>query len=446
VIKTILKRILNTANLLRYRRIRGVVHLKRDLLSEAGIKGSGKAVLHFNAIHAYGGAAQVALSLHREMRKRSVPSSFLFENYGDEAFEAGEIPLPAKGRLDNWISAVDAISGFQGLTIGRVPESIRRAAKTENADILHLHNLHGSALSYRALPQLSRIFKIVWTLHDMQAFTGHCAYSLECRKWEEHCGECPHLDVYPRMLIDRSREMLELKKLIYEKTRTVIVCPSQWLKTDVEKSILRGQRTKLIYNGIDIDFFRPAASELERDAIKRGLGIATGKIVVLFTAAGGSGNAWKGGAFADTFRRSSGDSFAFVEIGGKKERRSSSDMSLGYVGDREELRQLYQAADILMFPTLADNCPLVVLEAMACGCAVAAFATGGVPELIDDGTTGLLAASRNYEELASGIRALLEKPNRIAQMGRNARKKVESSFSIERMVDAYLSLYEELRC
>ena len=446
MIKKTLKRILKTVNLLRYKRIKGAVHLRRDPLGKEGMKGSGKAILHFNAIHAYGGAAQVALSLHREMRKRSVPSSFLFENYGDEAIEAGEIPLPTKGRLDNWISAVDEISGFQGLTIGRVPESIRRAAKTENADILHLHNLHGSALSYRALPRLSRIFKIVWTLHDMQAFTGHCAYSLECRKWEEHCGECPHLDVYPRMLIDRSREMQFFKKLIYAKSRTVVVCPSQWLKTDVEKSILAGQRTELIYNGIDIDFFRPAASELERDAIKRGLGIATGKTVVLFAAAGGANNAWKGGSFAETFRRSGGNSFVFVEIGGKKEMRSSCDMSLGYVADRGYLRQLYQAADILMFPTLADNCPLVVLEAMACGCAIAAFATGGVPELVEDGVTGLYQATGNYDELASGIRMLLGKPDRIAQMGRNARKKTEREFSLTRMVDAYLSLYEELRC
>ena len=99
---------------------------------------------------------------------------------------------------------------------------------------------------------------------------------------------------------------------------------------------------------------------------------------------------------------------------------------------------------LLIFPSIAENCPRIVLEAMACGTPVIAFNTGGVPELVDHMKTGYVAEYKNSDDLANGVELFLRDDVLREKAGILARKKIEDNFTLTRQVDNYLKLYDQM--
>jgi glycosyltransferase involved in cell wall biosynthesis len=106
--------------------------------------------------------------------------------------------------------------------------------------------------------------------------------------------------------------------------------------------------------------------------------------------------------------------------------------------------EYFAASDLLIFPSVADNCPLVVLEAMACGTPVIAFNTGGVPELVDHMKTGYVAKYKNSADLANGVELFLRDDSLRAKAGILARQRVEDKFTLDQQVDNYLKFYSQM--
>ena len=149
-------------------------------------------------------------------------------------------------------------------------------------DIIHLHNLHNS---YINLPLLFRYIKknnikVIWTLHDCWAFTGHCPHfsMVKCEKWKTGCYECPQPDCYPRMKRDKSSQMWRLKKRWFNGIKDLtIVTPSHWLADLVKQSFLCNYPVKVINNGIDLSVFKPTSSDIrQRLSIRGGVKLVTG--------------------------------------------------------------------------------------------------------------------------------------------------------------------------
>src|SRR5690606_4087025 len=84
----------------------------------------------------------------------------------------------------------------------------------DQVDLLHLHNLHGGYFNLLSLPALTSVKPVVWTLHDMQALTGHCAYSMSCDLWKSGCGHCPDLQAYPSIQADTTASLWADKQKI----------------------------------------------------------------------------------------------------------------------------------------------------------------------------------------------------------------------------------------
>jgi starch synthase len=120
--------------------------------------------------------------------------------------------------------------------------------------------------------------------------------------------------------------------------------------------------------------------------------------------------------------------------------------SVHYLGklDLPELRSWIRAADIFMLPSLWENCPYSCLEAMAAARAIVCSDQGGMPELIEDGRTGLLARTGDAASFVQQIGALLENPPLRRSLGEAARQTVETRFTIERTARLSESLYR--RC
>ena len=148
-------------------------------------------------------------------------------------------------------------------------------------DVIHLHNIHGYYINIDILfKYLASCQKpVVWTLHDCWAFTGHCTYFEEagCRRWKDGCFDCPQKSEYPKsLLLDSSRENYLRKKELFTSIKDMmIVTPSKWLSLLAGESFLKGYEARTVYNGIDLDIFRPTVSDF-----KKRYGIEDKKVVL----------------------------------------------------------------------------------------------------------------------------------------------------------------------
>jgi glycosyltransferase involved in cell wall biosynthesis len=109
-----------------------------------------------------------------------------------------------------------------------------------------------------------------------------------------------------------------------------------------------------------------------------------------------------------------------------------------------QLPEIYNLCDMLLFPTRLEGFGLSVAEGMACARPVVSTKCSALPELVDDGATGLLCTTDNVDEFAKKIRWLRKHPEERAAMGAAARQRIVEHFSLQRMTNSYLALYKEL--
>ncbi len=311
--------------------------------------------------------------------------------------------------------------------------------------LIHLHNIHGYYLHYPMLFEyLSRAdIPVVWTLHDCWAFTGHCAHYIYagCEKWQTHCCHCSQIDAYPKSyFVDRSARNYDLKQAAFTSVpRLTIVPVCQWLKGEVARSFLKDLPTHLIYNGIDLDVFRPNA---DKEIARRKYGIPADKHLVLGVASN-----WYRKGLEDFFllRRSLSDDYAVAVVGlnrvEEEKARRHGLISIRRIGDVGELTSLYTLADVYCNLTWEDNFPTTNLEAMACGTPGVAYRTGGCPEAITS-ETGIVVDRGDVEGMARAIRAIVD--DGADRYERACRQHIEANYDQKQRFAEYLHLYESM--
>ena len=273
-------------------------------------------------------------------------------------------------------------------------------------DLVHLHWVAGMLD-----PSLSFDFlkgrPVVWTLHDMNPFTGGCHYADGCREFERHCGKCPQLG--SQEAEDLSRKTWKLRMAAYRQLNLHVVTPSHWLAKMARRSSLFSRfPIHVIPNGHPLDVYAP----MNREAIRAALGLVSENLVLLF-ASQDLTNRRKGGVFLLEMLRKlatsplknrvtvlllgSNTTEAFLESGIQVK-------PVGHIDDTNSMAALYNAADTVLVPSFEDNLPNVICEAQGCGTPVVAFASGGIPEMILHKKTGFLAATGNADDLLEGVK------------------------------------------
>ncbi|MBI9044564.1 MAG: glycosyltransferase [Anaerolineaceae bacterium] len=316
--------------------------------------------------------------------------------------------------------------------------------------LVHMHNLHSRYFDLRLLPQISHRFPSLITLHDEWLFTGHCAYSFDCERWDPSigCGKCPNLSTYVTMRRDATRFNLKRKKRIYAKSHLNLVTPSQWLMDRVERSILTqvsGVR-RVIHNGIDLSLYQPGDKQAVREALK----IDQDAFVISFISNGLWNNAFKD--FESAYQavkeaaQISKRPIIFLAVGEEHPDEISENLQIRFIGFQEQtdLAQFYQASDLFIHATRADNYPTTIMEAMACAVPVLGTNIGGVPEQIINGQNGFLFSLRDVQTLKEKILFCIQNPEQLAQLSDNALAFAKSNFDVTRMVLEYKHLYEEI--
>jgi glycosyltransferase involved in cell wall biosynthesis len=344
-----------------------------------------------------------------------------------------------------------AYDHFQGKEYFNYPGTRQLLSKLpELPDVIHLHNLHGEYFDLRSLPWISQTYPVFITLHDEWLLTGHCAVSLGCKRWENGCGNCPDLSIYPSIRRDATDFNWKRKGELYSKSRFYVATPSRWLMDRVERSILAPAiiESRVIPNGVDRSVFNPG----DCLSARRKLGIPANAFVMLFVAHGILQNRFKD----YTSLRKSIDivgeklqnrEILFIGLGEEGEDERRGNVTIRFVPfqkDANTVAQYYQAADIYLHAALADNFPVVILEALACGTPVIATSIGGIPEQIKDGRTGILVPPQDPDEMAARIVQLTRDDNLRLSMGNHASEDAAMHFDLDRQVDVYLDWYHQV--
>lgn len=316
-----------------------------------------------------------------------------------------------------------------------------------DADIIHLHWTNGGFLSINDLKKLFQTGKpVVWTLHDMWAFTGGCHYSGGTNHFENECGNCWMLRDPGDNDISHAGWMRKAEMYKAANNLVFVTC-SRWLAGEARKSsLLKGFRIETIANPIDTGLFLPK----DKLALRAKWFIDPQSKIVLFGAANildrRKGISYLVEALNYLKKNYPGASDIEIVIFGKNK---SFDVSLlpfkvhemSILTSQQQMAELYAMSDVFVTPAIEDNLPNTVMESLACGTPVVAFNTGGIPDMVDHLENGYLAEFKSTSDLAAGINYVLTSDKKEA-LSANARKKVLHNFTGEIIASKYIDLYQ----
>lgn len=325
------------------------------------------------------------------------------------------------------------------------PHGWAMAKKAASADLVHLHWVSDFIDYPHFFSNLPSHIPIVWTLHDMGAFTGGCIHSGGCRAYQVECGRCPALeseDPHDESYLSFGRKRRALDRF---QGGLTIVTPSRWLKKRVEESVLLGNyRCEVIPNPLNLSIYHPGGRQQSRERY----GVLDGSPVVLFVAAS-LGAPIKG---LDILRQ------AVTHLGAKM--GSAQIWCVGYQGSVEipsgwrvisppssedEMISLYSAADLLVIPSRVENYPNVICEALACGVPVVGSDVGGIPELVVEHMTGALFKKEDPVDLSYRLELLLPKIMESRELwSRRCSDFANETFGIKHIVSRYSEIYSQL--
>lgn len=322
----------------------------------------------------------------------------------------------------------------------------------KSADVVHLFNMHGS---YFALPVIGTLAKrkpVVWTMVDMWAFTGTCAYSKECTRFIAGCYDCPSIKrrEYPSLTHDWTRLFWNLKRRWYGNSTIILNPTTRWLEGLVRQSILKNLAVRQIWYGIDPVEFYP----MDRKAVRYALGMPTDDECVVvglfhtFLLDPRKGIVSLLEAIASR-PEATDPRFIYFIMGQDSEQIATRFghrlriCAKNVVRCDDELNHALNALDILLYPTQAENLSLTTLDAMAAGVTVISTNVGGMSEAITDGENGFLIELGDNAAMVDALLDAAANPARRRQIGENARATILRQFHIDRYVGEIEQVYDE---
>lgn len=402
-------------------------------------------ILHVNTDESLGGAARAAHRLYAGQRSIGEDARMAVLRKSSKDPHVDVVPMNRLQRLIRRKSLhndrPDAAQypGYHGMvwSRGRISTPVPAFIARTQPDVVNLHWLGNGFVSVDSLTRIPR--PVVWTLHDMWAITGGCHYAGDCERYLSGCGACPQLaSGDPR---DISFQTWANKVKTWSDLRLTVVTPSRWLADLVRASpLLHDQRIEVIPNGIDTQIYRPFDMAFARDVMR----LPTDKKLILFGAQQVD-DARKGlSHLAQALSRLRdrddvelvlfGANHPLVDVGLKAHH-------VGQIENDQVLALLYSAVDVFVAPSVQDNLPNTVMEALACGTPCVAFHIGGMHDMIDHQQSGYLAKPFDAADLAHGLEWTMA--NRAALVG-HARTEAAARYDIVQIAARYVALYAEV--
>lgn len=309
----------------------------------------------------------------------------------------------------------------------------------KESDVIYLHWINNSMLSISSIEKILKLGKpVFWYMHDMYPFTGGCHYSFNCVKYQKECYNCPMLE--NKGSVDLVKKQFRMKMKKWSKyDNFYIVTPSKWLaKCAKESSIFKGHNVFVSPNVLDTNLFKP----IDKEVAKSIMNVNLSKRVILF-GADNINSPYKGWEYlCKTLNNLDTAKYECLVFGDYNEsivkQLKMSVSFTGYLHDQYSLILAYNAADVFVSPSIADNFPNVILEAMACGVPCVGFNIGGIPDLIHHKENGYLANYKDATDLENGINWIFNcNYNNLSQ---SARLSIIDNYSYEKVMKIHKEL------
>ena len=414
-------------------------------------------VLIINTTENRGGAAVAAKRLMKALKLSGIDAKMLVR---DRTTQSASVVSVKESKLNIFKFAwerlcIFAANGFNrrdlfATSIANTGIDLTQLPEFNEADIIHLHWINQGFLSLETIGKILSSGKpVVWTMHDMWPCTGICHHARQCDNYKNGCGHCQFIKE-GRIRNDLSRIIFKKKARIYSKgsNLTFVTC-SQWLRDRATASpLLKGRTISCIPNPIDTRIF----CKKDKLAARRSLGLPEDKKLLLFGSVKLTDKR-KGIDYlieaCDIFVRKypeKAGSIAVVAIGGNSEvlqgKLPFDIYPLPYTSDEKKMATIYNAVDTFITPSLEENLPNMVMEAMACGTPCIGFNTGGIPEMIDHLHNGYVAGYKSASDIAKGVKWMLFQDS-YQGLSEAAIRKVHECYDEKSVAKRYIGIYNK---
>jgi glycosyltransferase involved in cell wall biosynthesis len=331
--------------------------------------------------------------------------------------------------------------------IANTGSDITKLQEFREADVIHLNWINQGMLSLSGVGKILDSGKpVVWTMHDLWPATGICHYARTCQAFRTGCRNCPLLPG-GGSANDLSARIWRRKHELYRRGSIFFVACSKWLCDQAKHSALFvGQRVESVPNAIDTRVF----CRKDRHEARLQAGLPAERRIILFVSQRVTDERKGSSYFIDAIDKlveqhpeMKADTGVAI-LGGHSEEIASRlalpAYALGYVNDEKRIVSVYNAANVFVLPSLEDNLPNTIMEAMACGVPCVGFNVGGIPEEIDHRLNGYIAEYKNSADLAQGIHWVLDEADG-ASLSRAAVNKVLKNYSQRNVALRYIDIY-----
>ncbi len=360
--------------------------------------------LFINSVAGFGSTGRIAAEKCRELMTQGHECVLAF---GREKANCGDIPTVQIGTpMDVKVHALrNRLLDDHGFGSKAATQKFLQWVREYDPDVIWLHNVHGYYIHIGLLFAYLRTCgkKILWTLHDCWAFTGHCAYFdfAQCSKWKTGCEHCPQKGSYPVSRgLDNSRKNYENKKRLFTGIPNVtLMVPSHWLEKRVKQSFLKDYPLEVVYNTINREIFKPTPSDFRRT---HGL---EGKKIIL-----GVASVWDQRKGLQDFLELAQlleEPYKIVLIGltqAQIQKLPPSILGLPRTNCVEDLAAAYTAADVFLNPSTEETFGMTAMEARCCGTEAIVYQDTACQEIVEQ--FGGVAVPRGAKYLYDALRKL----------------------------------------
>lgn len=335
------------------------------------------------------------------------------------------------------------------LDIANAGTDITSLPEFKEADVIHLHWINQGMLSLNNIRKIIKSGKpVVWTMHDIWPASSICHLTLGCHRYSSGCGNCKYLPGGGSKN-DLSTKVWKRKQRLLKGGNITFVACSKWLTGEAKLSgLLTGHKVYTVPNPIDTRIYSPGDKHESRCPV----GLPADKRIILFIAQRAT-NPYKGMDYLveacqkmATMHPEMKENTCVAILGGHGEELENAfpfpAISLGYVSADNMIADIYRSADVFVLPSLSENLPNTIMEAMACGVPCVGFKVGGIPEMIDHLKTGYVANYRDADDLAKGLYWTLEEADRET-LQTACVQKVSHNYSQHHVALNYIEIYNE---
>ena len=406
-------------------------------------------VLIVNTSERTGGAAVAANRLMKALINHGVKAKMLVRDKESDSLTVVGLP---KSPMLHWHFLWERLVIFVRsrfsrkhlfeIDLANTGSDITGLPEFKEADVIHLHWINQGMLSLSNIQKILRSGKpVVWTMHDIWPATAICHLTLGCRSFTSACKSCRLLSGGSAL----TQSVWRKKQRLFEDGDIHFVACSHWLESEAKSSaLLKGHKITSIPNPIDTHIYNNRCNKQE---VRQQLGLPADKKLILFVSQRVT-NPNKGMDYLIDACRLLKDipQLGVVILGGHAEEVADQlpfeTYPLGYVNDEHRIVDIYNAVDVFVLPSLSENLPNTIMEAMACGVPCVGFRVGGIPEEIDHKQNGYVADYRSAEDLAWGIRWILTEAD-YESLSRHAVQKVAQNYSQQSVALKYLDVYQQ---